>query len=352
MKRILLLALLLGVAAVAQQPSVANAKLQMRSAAGGLEKEFRALAASQEQPAWLGYAVPVVSGRHNSCCWSSGGGCGCRLEGSGTMITGQAGGGTVKLEGAARLVVLFRVEQRKVGKIRTFSEDCPLDAGGLPFIWLTDVRPPESVALLSGFAAGDDGSREGGRLSESALGAVALHADPAADRALDQFTAADRPERLRERAAFWLGVARGRHGYEVLRRMVESDPSEKVREKAVFALSQSPEPQAVGTMIAVARNDKSGHVRGQALFWLAQKAGRQAAGAITEAAERDPDTEVKKRAVFALSQLPKDEGVPLLIQVAKTNRDPAVRKQAFFWLGQSKDPRALAFFEETLAAGK
>jgi HEAT repeat protein len=93
-------------------------------------------------------------------------------------------------------------------------------------------------------------------------------------------------------------------------------------------------------------------VRGQALFWLAQKAGRQAAGAITEAADRDPDTEVKKRAVFALSQLPKDEGVPLLIQVAKNNRDPAVRKQAFFWLGQSKDPRALAFFEEILAAAK
>ena len=352
MKRILFLGLLVGVAAVAQQPRLDNAKLQTRSAAGGLEKEFRTLTASQEPPAWIGYAVPVVSGRHNSCCWSSGGACGCRLEGGGTMITGQAGGGTVKLEGSTHLLVLFRIEQRKVGKIRTFAEDCPLDAGGLPFTWLTDVRPPESVALLSGFAAGDDGSREGGRLSESALGAVALHADPAADRVLDQFTAVDRPERLRERAAFWLGVARGRHGYEVLRRMVESDPSDKVREKAVFALSQSPEPQAVGTMIAVARNDKSGHVRGQALFWLAQKAGRQAAGTITEAAERDPDTEVKKRAVFALSQLPKDEGVPLLIQVAKTNRDPAVRKQAFFWLGQSKDPRALAFFEETLEAAK
>lgn len=256
MKRILLLALSFGVAAVAQQPRVENAKLQTRSAAGGLEREFRTLTTSQEQPAWLGYAVPVVSGRHNSCCWSPGGACGCRLEGGTISTAAPPAAAAVKLEDSTHLLVLFRVEQRKVGKIRTFAEDCPLDAGGLPFIWLTDVRPPESVALLSGFAAGDDGSREGGRLSESALGALALHPDPAADRVLEQFTAADRPERLRERA------------------------------------------------------------------------------------------------VFALSQLPKDEGVPLLIQVAKNNHDAAVRKQAFFWLGQSKDPRALAFFEEILAAAK
>jgi HEAT repeat protein len=90
-------------------------------------------------------------------------------------------------------------------------------------------------------------------------------------------------------------------------------------------------------------------VRGEALFWLAQKAGRKAAGAITDAIEQDPETKVKERAVFALSQLPTDEGVPRLIDVARANRNPAVRKQAIFWLGQSRDPRALAFFEEILA---
>ena len=52
--------------------------------------------------------------------------------------------------------------------------------------------------------------------------------------------------------------------------------------------------------------------------------------------------------MFALSQLPKDEGVPRLIDVARNNRNPEVRKQAFFWLGQSKDPRAVQFFEEIL----
>jgi HEAT repeat protein len=84
-------------------------------------------------------------------------------------------------------------------------------------------------------------------------------------------------------------------------------------------------------------------------FWLAHKAGQQAVATITNAITDDPDTEVKKRAVFALSQLPKDEGVPKLIEVARTNRNPAVRKQAMFWLGQSKDARAVKFFEEILA---
>ena len=59
-------------------------------------------------------------------------------------------------------------------------------------------------------------------------------------------------------------------------------------------------------------------------------------------------TAVKKKAVFALHQMPAGEGVPLLIKVARSNRNPEVRKQVVFWLGQSKDPRALQFFEEIL----
>jgi HEAT repeat protein len=60
------------------------------------------------------------------------------------------------------------------------------------------------------------------------------------------------------------------------------------------------------------------------------------------------EREVRKQAVFALSQRPKQDGVPALIQIARTNRDPEIRKTALFWLGQSKDPRALALFEEIL----
>jgi hypothetical protein len=40
--------------------------------------------------------------------------------------------------------------------------------------------------------------------------------------------------------------------------------------------------------------------------------------------------------------------VPLLIRTARSHSNRAVRKQAFFWLGESRDPRALAFFEDIL----
>ncbi len=89
-------------------------------------------------------------------------------------------------------------------------------------------------------------------------------------------------------------------------------------------------------------------MRSEALFWLSQRAGARAMAAITDAIEHDPETQVKRQAVFALSQLPAAEGVPKLIEVARTNKNPAVRKQAMFWLGQSKDPRALSFFEQIL----
>ena len=117
---------------------------------------------------------------------------------------------------------------------------------------------------------------------------------------------------------------------------------------ALAALAQHGNAESVLALLRLARSAADAHVRGDALFWVAQRAGDDAASAITEAIASDPDTEVRKRAVFALSQLPAGEGVPRLIDLARTNRHPAVRKQAMFWLGQSKDPRALAFFEEVL----
>ena len=339
-------------------PKTINAKIETRAVSGPLETAFRSTVAQQAAPAWVGYAVPRLRGEHVLCCGnydvSEGGvrgNCGlCRLEGHDTETsTASREGGTVKLEEPRSIFVLFRAEKGAVGKIRVASEDCELDAGGLPFVWLTAVKPAESVALLETFVrSGYSESGEERKLGEAALLAIVMHDGEAADRALERFTAADRPEKLRERTAFWLGTARGPAGLGMLKQMAARDPSPHVRGQVAFALSVSREPSSVDEMIRMARNDESAHVRGQTLFWLGQKAGKKAAGAISGAIENDPDTDVKKKAVFALSQLPKDEGVPKLIEVARTNRNPAVRKQAMFWLGQSNDPRALAFFEQVL----
>jgi HEAT repeat protein len=345
-------------AKAAETPQVVNAKVETRAVSGSLAETLRGIQAQADKPEWVGYSVAEVAGDRTVCCGNyndSYGGCGtCRLEKENGVTTSNSQkdqqSGTAQLEGSRQLVVLFRLESKQVMRIREASENCTLDAGGLPFIWLTGVKPTESVALLADFVrkASFEGHGEH-EIGQGALSAIALHDDASADRAFESFVAANQPEQLRKHASFWLGAARGKSGELVLQKMAKSDPSPEVRSQVAFALSVSHEPEALNEMIFMAKDDESAHVRGQALFWLAQKAGQKAMGAITSAIENDPDTEVKKKAVFALSQMPKDEGVPKLIEVAKTNRNREVRKQAMFWLGQSNDPRALDFFEQVLS---
>jgi hypothetical protein len=344
-----------GVLPAVEQPPIANARLERASAVAGLEGAVRAALSAQSGPAWIGWAVPKVAGEGQSCCWNDQGQ-GCGLEGQRAVAAPPREPRTVKLEGATHATVLLRVEKGVVGKVRAFSVDCPLDAGGLSLRWLTEVKPAESVALLQRLAAQADArgeaERDGDRrkgLIEPAVHALAVHAGGEAQAALEKLAAPGGAEKTRKSAIFWLANLRGRAGYQVVARLAREDPGDKLREHAVFALTQSQEPEATGAIVGVARGDRSPHVRGQALFWLAQKASREAAQAITAALERDPDTEVKKKAVFALSQLPGGEGVPMLVQVARTHGNPAVKKQAMFWLGQSRDPRALKFFEEVLS---
>jgi HEAT repeats len=338
-------------------PRIENARLEKRAITESLTAEVKQWTDQATQPQWLGYAVPQIAGDRTICCGNYGGsgdGCGtCRLEsGHNENNFSSSDSGTVRLEGPRYLVVLFRAEDRRVTKVRVASEDCTLDAGGLAFVWVSGVQPSDSVNLLESFVIGKDfdfDSDEENRKNHGALTAIALHADPAADHALQSFVQPSRPEGLRRQTAFWLGQARGAVGLRVLQQMAKSEPSADVRAHVAFALSVSHETGALEEMIRMAHSDESAHVRGQALFWLAHKAGQKAMGAITGAIADDPDTEVKKKAVFALSQLPKDEGVPKLIEVAQTNRNREVRKQAMFWLGQSNDPRALAFFEQVLS---
>ncbi len=322
-----------------------GAHLTVRRLSGSLADEVHAISTA---PVWIGYAMPSLRHGH-MCCYDSVQEsrvrpCGlCRLEGrrGGVNVQGSGPAGTERSASEPPLaIVMLRVERGQIGRVGAYSADCGLDAGGLGVLWLSEVPAAQSLGLLEPLAASVT--------REEAMAAIAAHADPLADAALERLAAPGRPSKVREQAAFWLGEARGRHGYEVLRRLVREDEDPDFREHAVFALSQSDVPEALDTIIEVARGDPSTGVRGQALFWLAQKAGKRAAAAITRSIEEDPETEVKKKAVFALSELPDGEGVPLLIGLARANRNPAVREQAFFWLGQSEDPRALDFLAEVL----
>jgi hypothetical protein len=316
----------------AQPKKLVNAQVDTRSASGGLETVFRTLMTTQPQPAWIGYTVPAARGRQFGCdsYWR---------DGEFTVA-----GGTVHLEPPTEALVLYRVDGNQIGKIRTLAPDCDIDAGGVPVHWLTDVRPAESVGLLAAMVTGVE------RREDSAMNAIGMHADAAADTALERFAAPGQPESLRQKAAHWLGATRSRRGFDALKKILANDVSDRVRERAVQAVAMSREPEAIDVVIATARNDRSARVRGQALSVLSRQAGMKALGPIQQAIENDPEREVKRRAVSALQHLPNGDGIPLLIQLAKSSRDAEVRKQAMSSLGQTRDQRAIAFFEDVLKA--
>jgi hypothetical protein len=281
-----------GNVADAGQGRIGNARVE-RPAAPQIDREMRA-AAARTGVTWVGYRVPMIEGRRHMCCSdnvSDGFACcgSCRLEsGSGVTLTNDAPARNTRiaLEPPAEVLVLARFEANALQRLRIFTPDCDVDAGGVTLVWLDEVKPDESVDWLRSLVA--SGSRR------------------------------------------------------------DADYRNHVVKPALGALSVHAARSALTTLVAVAKNDVDTRVRGDALFWLSQRAGQEAAAAITDAILNDPETEVKKRAVFALSQLPADEGVPKLIDVARHNRNPEVRKQAFFWLGQSHDQRALQLFEEIL----
>lgn len=268
MKPLLAVAFLLTATAVfAQTPRLSNGRIEPH-ATTNIGRDLVALAGTLTEPTWIGYTQPMIDGDHNMCdYWNNGN--------HYTQSTDP-----IRLEPADFFFVMFRIENKQISRIRTYSANCPLDAGGKAVHWFNNVTVSDSVGYMKTFM-GPNATR---KLNDSAVNVIAL-------------TKGDQP---------------------------------------------------LNELLTLARDGSTASVKGNALFWLAQRAGQKAVGTITAAIENDPDTEVKKKAVFALSQLPKDEGVPLLIQQARTNKNPVVRKQAMFWLGQTKDPRALKFFEEIL----
>jgi HEAT repeat protein len=354
-------------AASADTPRISNGNIRSVPAAGNLAAQFKALVDQQIEPGWIAYTQPVIDSEQVGCCYGGRGGiyidgdgnncCGmCRLEdrpagtadAGATSTTGTRAAATpIKLEGSPSFAILFRVIDRQIDKLRVFSSDCELDAGGRTVHLLTGVRSGESLALLDSMVQNPPTTSKSSSTKGAVL-AIALHRDQAADAILQRLLTATYSDSTRRDAAFWLAKARGRAGFEAVKRALNDNSAGSIRKHLVFAITQSREPEATPTLIELARNHPQPEVRGEALFWMAQRAGAKTAETITEAIDRDPDTEVKKKAVFALSQMPKDQGVPLLINVARTNTNPAVRKQAMFWLGQSKDPRAVDFFAQVL----
>jgi hypothetical protein len=343
----------------APSPKLTNANVKQQAVSVSLDATMSDIATHHKQAAWVLYIEPIVAGPRMICCSDNWSGdrarcCNsCSLESRNHNNFDTDESACLTSGPPTHMFILVRVESGAVQKVRAYTPDCALDAGGLDVILLEGVKPAESVAWLEKqiiqSVSNDTKTPRG--IMDGALQSLALHADASADSALERMLQPVQPtisskRKLREQTAFWVSQTRGHKGFLLLQRLARNDSDDRFREQLTFPISQSNDPDALTELVRMARNDASKRVRGQAIFWLSQKAGHKAAEAISDALENDPETDVKKKAVFALSQLPRDESVPLLIKYAGSSRNPSVRKEAIFWLGQSGDPRALDFLEQ------
>jgi hypothetical protein len=266
--------------AAAAAPKILNGRLDTQ-AAGTLAATVQRLVAAQIEPAWIGYSVPTQTGtNHQACCYgdtwvngdvviSNGRLATCGLEaGDRTARTSQgqplANQGPIHLEGPDTMVVLYRVENKAIERVRIFSPDCELDAGGRAIHWLDGVSPADSIALLTSLASGVDRVRSG------ALAAMAMHRDEVAVPALLSLARQSPEARVRGDALFWLAQTAGRTVAGEITAAIENDPDTDVKKRAVFALGQLPKDEGVPLLINVARTNKNPAVRKQAMFWLGQ----------------------------------------------------------------------------------
>lgn len=95
---------------------------------------------------------------------------------------------------------------------------------------------------------------------------------------------------------------------------------------------------------------------GLPLYWLTGVDGAQSASLLSSfipsSAENDRKGLAWQLANSALSAMARhQDGAPALIELAhRPQLSPQIRQEAVRWLGRSKDPRAIKFFEEILAA--
>jgi hypothetical protein len=268
--------LVLATVVAAQGPRITNAQVRPQAAATGLAGTFRGLVAAQTEVAWIAYTVPVTDRNGTMCCWSNDAPCcaSCRLEPStgGSAAKTATGAsppqGPVKLEGPERMVVLFRVVDRQVERIRTYSDDCELDAGGRPVLLLQDVRPADSIALLESLV-GVEADRKN-KLTSPAIAAISMHGDPSAAATIERLARTHAAPAVRGDAIFWLAQLAGARVGATITAAIENDPDTEVKKRAVFALSQLPRSEGIPLLIDVARKNPNPVVKKQAIFWLGQ----------------------------------------------------------------------------------
>lgn len=255
-------------AAQTAAPVVENGTITRHTVSQALEREFSAITRDNAGPLWIGYAVRGRDRSGGDGCWDSRSG-GVRVS-------------PVRLEGSADLFILYRVDNRTVGRIQIAAPDCPLDLGGLSLHWLAGVTATGSLDWLDSFARTDTSRK----VADGAVLAMALHGDAAAVDRLIAIAKDGRDRRARSTALFWVSQRAGERAAGAITDAIERDPDTQVKRQAVFALSQLPHNEGVPRLIDVAKNNRNPEVRKQAMFWLGQSQDARALAFFEEVLRR------------------------------------------------------------------
>jgi len=323
-----------------------------------IDREITALASPD--PVWLVWRVQMVAGDRELCSssfysdrniYSRG----YVMEWAPPGLIGAMGvsqvappKGPVQIEAGTSLLVLVRLIDAGVERVRTLADDCPIDAGGRAVNWLSAITPAESLRFLESLTRSDRVDRfsmaSRRNTANSALTAISLHRDPAADTMLDRMaTTGD----LRQQAAQALASTRGARGFATVQKLAAAEREPEMRRTLVGALGQTRETGTAEALRPYLR-DADARIRAEAIYWFAQRGGTAVVGEVTKIVESDTDANVSRRGVSGLSRLPANDSVPVLLQLARTSSNAVVRKEAVSALSTSKDPRAVALMEELI----
>ena len=162
---VFLAALAVGATAAGQQPRVTNGRVTTQAAGSPLAQSFRTLVGAQSEVAWIGYSVPrrrrardvlLRRQRHASCTAHESAGAPAAAPAASSRRRPPATvrqpcrprPGRSSSKGRSTMMVLFRIENKAVERIRVLLRGLRARCRRQPFVWLEGVRPADSVALL------------------------------------------------------------------------------------------------------------------------------------------------------------------------------------------------------------
>jgi HEAT repeat protein len=206
--------------------------------------------------------------------------------------------------------------------------------------WLSQVGSDNAVSALSDILESTDNLV----LQENAIFALSQNLSDRAAVLLRAYAlSAANPERVREKAIFWLSQNPDHADPAWLMELYSQLDAVSLKEHVFITLTQQDDAAAVDWVLERALDtNEQVELRKQALFWAGQHRAIELER-LQGLYEQLNDREMKEQLIFLYAQRDEPARVDRLIEIIESEEDTELRKRAIFWLGQTGDDRAIEF---------